>query len=316
MKSLSLSRYGSLEHLRLAERPEPTPDRGQVRIKVQATSLNPADYKVATGEVKFLHGRRFPLTLGYDFSGVIDAIGPEVSTYKPGDEVFGFLPYGPFNNQGAFAEKVVAEVSCIARKPKDVPHAQAAAAATSGLTAIQSLRDLGKLKPGGRVLITGVSGGVGSIAVGVASRLDAGEIVAIGSGPGLQLAHKLGAQKVIDRKNQDVFAFTDGSFDVIFDAAAAYRWSQWNRHLRPGGAFVSTLPSAGLIADKFKSLVSSSRVTFVNVKCRAADLELLGKWMSQGLAVPLDSTVPLEQVPQALAKLGKGAVLGKVAVTV
>jgi NADPH:quinone reductase-like Zn-dependent oxidoreductase len=304
-----------LDFLQSAELAEPSPGAHVVRVRVHASSLNPADFKVALGQVKFLHGRRFPMVLGYDFSGVIDAVGSEAQGFKPGDEVFGFLPYGPSNNQGAFADKIIADANCIALKPKNVSHVQAAAAATSGLTALQSLRDLGNLKAGGRVLITGVSGGVGSVAIPIAARLGAGEIVAVGSGRGLELARKLGAKKTLDRKSQDVIALAEAGFDVIFDASASYRWSQWKGKLCPGGTFVTTLPSVAFAADKLKSLAASSRVRLVTVKSRHADLALLANWLASGLTVPLDSTIMLGEVAKSLARLNRGEVLGKVAVT-
>lgn len=316
MKALCLLRYGSLDHLKLAELPEASPGAGQVRVKVHASSLNPADFKVALAEVKFLHGRKFPLVLGYDFSGVIDALGTGVADFKIGDPVYGFLPYGPFNNQGAFGEKLLAKRAEIARKPEGVSHEQAAASATAGLTAIQAIRDVGKLAPRGRVLVTGVSGGVGSIALQVAIRLGAAEVVAVGSGKGLEEAKRLGATQVIDRKRQDVFAAATGAFDLVFDAAAAYRWKAWRGKLKPGGQYVTTLPSLSFAMDKLASLLAGTRAGFVTVKSRDADLKLLAEWLGSGLQFPLDATIPAREVPRALERLRRGEVLGKIAVDV
>lgn len=316
MKSLCLEKYGSLDFFKLTEITIANPVGNQVRVQVHASALNPADYKVALGEVKFLHGRRFPLALGYDFSGVINAVSSGVRNFKIGDEVFGFLPYGPANNQGAFGEAVLADANQIALKPKNVTHAQAAVSATSGLTAIQSLRDLGKLKPGARVLITGVSGGVGSAAIQVAKKLGASEVVAVGSGQGLELARKLGAQKQIDRNKENIYAAASGTFDIIFDAAAVYRWSDWKSKLKPGGVFVSTLPSLNFVVDKIKSLMSDSSVSFITVKSKGADLKLLAAWLEAGIQLPIDSTVPLSEVPKGLERLKRGEVLGKIAVNV
>jgi NADPH:quinone reductase-like Zn-dependent oxidoreductase len=316
MKALCLTQYGSLDYFRMTELPDEAPGAQEVLIQVRASALNPADFKVALGQIKFLHGRRFPMPLGYDFSGVVVSVGESVADFRTGDEVFGFLPYGPSNQRGAFAEKLVTRSECVARKPASTSHATAAASATAALTALQALRDVGKLQPGGRVLVTGVSGGVGSVAVQVALRLGASEVVAIGSGKGLDLAKKLGATLVIDRKSEDVFVSASGSYDVIFDAAAAYRWSQWKSKLKSGGNYVTTLPSVAFAVDKMKSIVFSSNANFVGVKAKADDLKIVAGWLESGLTIPLDATVPVSEVPQALARLNRGQVLGKIAVNV
>ena len=143
-----------------------------------------------------------------------------------------------------------------------------------------------------RVLITGVSGGVGSVAILVAKKLGA-HVTAMGSQRGLELAQSLGADALVDRKKGDVFENVDGPFDVIFDAAAAYRWSQWRGKLKRGGTFVTTLPSIAFAADKLTSLASPSRVQMVYVKANHRDLTLLGKWLSEGMEIPVDSTYPI-----------------------
>ncbi len=314
MKVLAASHYGPLDQLRVIELPTPEPAPGEIRVRVAASALNPADFKVILGTMKFLHGRNFPLVPGYDFSGTIEAVGPETESFKMGDEVFGFLPYGMKNKRGAFAETIIAKAAEVAFKPANVSHAQAAASATPGLTAIQSLRDLGGLRgTGTRILVNGVSGGVGSIAIGIAKRMGA-SVTAVGAGGGLDLARKLGAETVIDRKSQDVFAEAKGLFDVVLDAAAAYHWSQWKSFLKPGGAYVTTLPSLGYAKDMITSFFSSTKNRFIMVKSKANDLKLLGEWLSTGLEVHLDSTIPVRDVAKGLARLQKGETVGRIAV--
>src|SRR4051812_26983924 len=161
MKTIASSAYGPLTNMRPQEIPAPSPRNGEVLVRVHASALNPADYKVVLGTLKFLHGRKFPLVVGYDYSGVVEAVGQSAGTFKKGDEVFGFLAYGMGNNQGAFAELITAKVSEIALKPKGVSHAQAASSATAAVTVLQSLRSIGRIQPGHSVLVTGASGGVG-----------------------------------------------------------------------------------------------------------------------------------------------------------
>src|SRR5882672_534935 len=117
MKAIAAPGYGPLERLAQIDAAVPTPGRGEVRVRVVASALNPADYKVLLGTLKFLHARNFPLVVGYDFSGTVDAVGPSVDEFSVGDDVFGFLPYGPFNKRGAFAESLIAKCDEIARKP-------------------------------------------------------------------------------------------------------------------------------------------------------------------------------------------------------
>jgi NADPH:quinone reductase len=314
MKAIAAPTYGPLSTLAPIDAPLPVPGSGEVRVRVVASALNPADYKVILGTMKFLHARNRPLILGYDFSGTIEEVGAAVTGASVGDDVFGFLPYGPGNRRGAFAESLIAKSDEIAIKPPGVSHAVAAAAATTGLTAIQSIRDLGRLPAsGGEVLVTGVSGGVGSIAVGVAKKLGA-RVTAVGSGAGLELARRLGASEVLDRTTHTLPGDIRDRFAVVFDAAAAYRWSQWRGALQPGGAFVSTLPSLAFVVDKLQSFVASTRVHFVNVKSRPADLRLLASWLADGLEVPLASTIPVRDVAKGLEQLQRAG--GRVAVQV
>ncbi|MYN16052.1 zinc-binding dehydrogenase [Rugamonas sp. FT107W] len=316
MRAICLSKYGSIDNLVQTELPTPQPKNRQVLVRVHASALGPADLKVALGKVKFLHGRRFPMVLGYDFSGVVESVGPGETQWQPGDCVFGFLPYGPANNQGAFAEFIVAQADQIARKPDNVSHAQAAAAATSALTALQCIRDQGGLPAtDARVLITGASGAVGSTAVLVAKRLGA-QVTALGSPSGLELARRFGADAVIDRKNPNLVDNAVGTFNVIFDPAAAYRWSQWKGKLKHGGAFITTLPSAAFFADKLNSLFSPSSVALAYVKSKQKDLELLAGWLESGFEVAVDSTYPVRELAKAYARYQKGDYLGRIVITV
>ncbi len=315
MRALAADDYGALDRMKVVEMEVPDPGDGEVRVRVMAAALNPADFKVAKGMVKFLHARNFPMVLGYDFSGIVDEVGQGVSGIATGAEVFGFVPYSFTNKRGTFAEAVIARADQLGVKPAAVSHEQAAAAATPGATAIQSLRDLGRQREGMDVVVTGVSGGVGSIGVWIAKRLG-GRVTAVASGRGVELARAMGADRVVDRKKEDVEAALAGPFDVFFDAAAAYRWSQWRGRLKKGGTFITTLPSIGLVVDKLTSLVSGTRCAVVMVKSKPADLRLLGEWLAAGLKVPVDCTVPLEEVPRQLARLESGEVLGRVVVSV
>jgi NADPH:quinone reductase-like Zn-dependent oxidoreductase len=315
MKVMAIDGYGPVERLACTDIPLPVPGKGEVRVRVHASALNPADYKVLLGTMKFLHARNRPLVAGYDFSGVIDQVGAGVTRFKVGQSVFGFLPYGPGNRQGAFAEALIARADRIAEKPASVSHQQAAAVATSGVTAIQAMRDLGKLRKGQQVAITGASGGVGLLAVAIARQLGA-SVTAIGSGPGLLLAREAGAEQVIDRTSHEIPGSIKGRFDLVFDPAAVHRWARWKRWIKPKGSFVTTLPSMNFLVDKLASLASGTAVHFVNVKSNPAHLELLGQWMANGLVVHVDHVVEVRNVGASLARLHRGGVLGRIVVDV
>jgi NADPH:quinone reductase len=263
--------------------------------------------------MKFLHAGNFPLVLGYDFSGVVEALGPGVAGFAIGTAVYGFLPYGPFNRRGTFAQSVVARCDQIAIKPDTVSHAQAAAAATPGLTALQSLRDLASVRPGTHVLVTGVSGGVGALAVAIAHRLGA-TVTAYGSEDGLQRAAAAGAKRRIDRSCEDVFSAVSRPLDVVFDAAGAFRPREWRHVLGRGSVFVTTMPSLNFAADKIASLAGGARCEIVMVKSRPADLRLLGDWLAGGLAVEIDRRLALDEVSAGLARLERNEAHGRLVV--
>ena len=313
MRALATPSYGPLSQLTVVDLPLPTPGRGEVRVRVHATALNPADYRVATGSFRFLHARNFPMVLGYDFSGVIDEVGPGAGPLQRGDEVFGFLPYSPWNRRGACAEAVIASANEVTRKPSSLTHQEAAALATPGLTALQALRDHGKVKAGQRVAITGVSGGVGSLAVNVAVRLGA-IVTAIGTRVGLELAARNGATTVIDRTKVDATA-REGAFDVVLDAAATSRLKAWRGALSPTGTFITTLPSAAFAVDTLRSLFGRQRCAFIAVKSKADDLAQLAAWAEDGLRSALDASIGLADVPHHLQRLQRGEVKGRVVVS-
>jgi NADPH:quinone reductase-like Zn-dependent oxidoreductase len=315
MRALASPAYGPLESLKIIDLPLPEPGPSQVRILVHASALNPADFKSVTGEAKILHARVFPMVVGFDFSGVVDALGKNVSGLDRGDEVFGHHPYGRATRLGAFAEYTLANATALAKKPAGITHTIAAASATAGLTALQSLRDIGKLASSGRVLVIGASGGVGSVAVGVALKLGA-RVTAICATHAVDFVKELGAEEVIDRLKVSPLQTASGPFNVVFDTAAASSW-QASRHLiERGGAYVTTLPSLAFFRDKLASIVTPTRAHFVIVKPRTQDLDLLGSWIKHGLKVPIFQTVKIKDVAAGLKRLQSGSVRGRIAVDV
>jgi NADPH:quinone reductase-like Zn-dependent oxidoreductase len=315
MRAMAIPSYGPVEQMKLIELPTPEPGASQVRVKVHSSAVNPSELKVATGATKFLHGRNFPMVLGYDFSGVVDRVGAGVATVAEGDEVFGFLPYSGSNRLGAFAEYTVSAASGLTRKPAGVSHTVAAAAATPAITALQSLRDLGRLPSYGHTLIIGASGGVGALGVGVAKKLGA-DVVAVVATHAVHFVKGLGADSVIDRKREDPPRVANGPFDVVFDAAAASSWSATRHLLGKRGVYVTTLPGAAIVLQLGLSLLTTTRAKIVIVRNRADDLALLGRWLTEGLQVPIDSTVPVRDVVAGIKRMAAGEMRGRISVDV
>jgi NADPH:quinone reductase-like Zn-dependent oxidoreductase len=313
---MALPRAGEISALAIRTVDAPAPRAGQITVRVAAAALNPADLKVARGDFvgRLLHAREAPLVVGYDYAGTVDACGPGVDDLRPGDAVFGFLPYARKTRGGTFSERVVVDAATAARLPAHVPPELAAAAATPGLTALQALRDRGRLRAGGRVLIVGASGGVGSIAVGVAKRLGA-HVTGLCSAHAVDFVRSLGADEVVDRGRRPARDL-DATFDVILDTAAAYGFASLRRRLAPRGSYVTTLPSAGLVGGGLLALFSSKRCKFIGVAPVRADLEQLATWLAEGLTVPIDSSYPVRELAVALERLGRGTMRGRIAIDV
>jgi len=295
--------------------PLPEPGRGEVRVRVRASALNPADQKVLGGEFagNVLHGKQRPLVAGYDLAGTVEAVGPDADL-AVGDEAFGFLAYSRTTRRGAFAEAALTRADCLARRPAALSPADACALATAGATALQALRDVGRLRPGQRALVVGASGGVGSVAVGVARRLGA-HVTGVCSASAADFVRGLGADAVVPRGQEE--ALRGGPpFDVVFDAASAWSFGAARPLLSPGGAYVPTLPTLGLFLGMGLAPLLGKRVGFLTVKSRRADLEQLAAWAGEGLKIPIDSSFPVRELGPALARLARGGMRGRVVIDV
>ena len=286
-------------------------------MRVVASALNPADLKVLRGELtgRVLHARTRPLVSGFDVSGTVEATAAGVTDLRAGDEVFGFLPYSSRTKQGAFAERLVVPRKTIARKPATVGHDVAAASATPGITALQALRDKGRLPTGGRVLILGAAGGVGSIAVSLARAWAKAHVTAVCSTYALEFVRQLGADEVIDRRTQDPRKL-EGPFDVIFDAAAAYSFASMRHALSGAGAYVTTMPSIGVMTGKLMATASKKRCHFLIAQPVQSDLEQLAELIAGGMKVPIDSRFPVRELTKACERLTRGEMRGRIVVDV
>lgn len=325
MKAIVCRTPGRPDVLRLEEIDKPVVAEDGVLIRVHATSINPVDFfpmsRVAY-TARWMAGRfKAPAqVLGSDFAGTVESVGKNVTQFKVGDEVFG-------GRMGAFAEYIsMPESGPVVRKPANVTFEQAAAVPVAGVTALQAVRDHGRIKPGQRVLINGGSGGVGSFAVQIA-KLFGADVTAVCSPRNLDRARSLGADRVIDYTKED---YTRGAerYDVLLDIAGSHSWSENRRVLKPTGTFVlaggSTYTVFGgnrvimhIIRFRLSSLFSSRRFAFFIAKLTKQDLAALGEFLASGkLTAAIDRQYDLAEVPDAMAYMGEGHARGKVVVSV
>jgi NADPH:quinone reductase-like Zn-dependent oxidoreductase len=317
-------RYGSADVVELREVDRPVAADDEMLVRVRAASVNPADWYGLTGRPYVARaaglGLRKPreTRLGTDFAGQVDAVGKNVTQFRPGDEVFGA-------RSGAFAEYVcVPEDRAVVTKPAMVTFEQAAAAPVAALTALQGLRDKGRIKPGQHVLINGASGGVGTFAVQIAKALGA-DVTAVCSTRNVDLVRSLGADHVIDYTKED-FTRGDRRYDLLFDVAGSRSWSQCRRVLAPRAILVivgapkgSPLlgPLRHIAAVRVASLRSSQRAVFFIAKVDKADLLVLHELLEAGKVTPvIDRQYELSELADAFRYLEEGHARGKIVVTV
>jgi NADPH:quinone reductase-like Zn-dependent oxidoreductase len=322
MKAIVRCEYGSPEVLKLVNIEKPVPAAGQLLVRVHAASVNPLDWHYMRGEplVMRLDGslRKPKVTrLGVDFAGTVEAVGANVTTFKPGDAVFG----GRF---GSFAEYITVSAANVARKPDNITFEQAAAVQVAGITALQALRDKGKVQSGQKVLINGASGGVGTFAVQIAKTLGA-HVTGVSSTRNLELVRSLGADEVIDYTARDFTKDTQQQYDVVIDNVGNHPVSAFKRVLKPNGRYVMVGgPKGRWVAPMDRVLRMMLVAPFGNQKfgmimasMKADDLAILRDLLQSGKVTPvIDRRYTLEQVPQAVEYLETGRARGKVIINV
>ena len=322
MQAIVQDAYGSADVLRLATIARPEVTDNDVLLQVHAAGLDRGTWHLMSGTPYLLRlgfGLRRPRNPvpGRDVAGTVVAVGSAVTRFSVGDEVFGIAP-------GSFAEYAVAREDKLARKPANLTFEQAAVVPISGGTALQALRDMGRVEPGQKVLIIGASGGVGSYAVQLAKAFGA-EVTGVCSTAKLDLVRSLGADHVIDYTQDD---FADGThhYDLILDIGGNPTLSRLRRALTPRGTAVITGGEdggnfSGGMNRGFRALALSpfvrQRLTMFVAKERASDLELLTPLIEAGKVTPsIDRSYPLAEVPDAMRHLDAGKARGKLAISI
>jgi NADPH:quinone reductase-like Zn-dependent oxidoreductase len=321
MRAIVQDTYGSADVLRHGQVARPEIGDKEVLVRVHAAGLDRGTWHLMTGKPYLLRlafglrGPRNPVP-GRDVAGTIEAVGPAVSRFSVGDEVYGVAP-------GSFAEYAVTPEDKLARKPAGISFEEAAVVPVSGQTALTALTT-GRIEAGQHVLVIGASGGVGSYAVQLAKAFGA-EVTGVASTPKLDLVRALGADHVIDYLHDD-FAETGARYDLIIDIAGRPSLSRLRRALTPTGTAVITGGEdggglSGGMNRQFRALILSlfvrQRLTFFVNKERGSDLERLTALIEAGKVTPsIDQTYPLDQVPDAMRHLEAGKARGKVAITI
>ena len=314
MKAIVYRRYGGPERLELADIPRPVPGPGQVLVRVLAASVNPVDWKLASGELRLILPVKMPNVPGFDVAGEVAELGPGVQGFTPGDRVHARIGHG---RGGASAEYAVCGIDVTTKSPPGMDPGEAAGLPLAGLTALQGLRDHGGLPlegAGQRVLVVGASGGVGHLAVQIA-RAAGATVTGVCSGRNAALVSSLGAHEVIDYTKPDPYR-GQPPFDIVLDCVGGSH-STWLPLLAPGGRFVSCLPGPSVILRNTLNAVTDKKVFAVMMKSNARDLATLDHLVEAGkLRVVIDSRHPLEDLRTAWERSISGRATGKIIVDV
>jgi NADPH:quinone reductase-like Zn-dependent oxidoreductase len=323
MKAIVCHRYGDPEALRLEDVETPAPGDGEVLIGVRAASLNAYDWGLMRGRPPILRvvlGLRRPKTRpGRDLAGRVEAVGRTVTQFKPGDDVFGLC-------RGSLAEHACASQSWLAAKPANVSFEEAASVPLAGLTALQGLRDAGRIQTGQRVLINGAAGGVGTFAVQIAKSFGA-DVTGACSTRNVERVRSIGADRVVDYTRED-FTRSRQHYDLIYDLAANHSFSACRRVLSPRGVLVAAGVGGAdgrefgrrvgrMLTGALISRLASQSVAFHMTRVRQADLVTLGELLESRKVTPvIDSRHRLSETSEAFRRLATGHARGKIVVTV
>ena len=320
MKAIEYRCYGSPDLLELRDIEKPMPADDEVLVKIRAASVNPLDWHYMRGSPYFMRlgagiGAPTNTRMGVDFSGTVEAVGKDVTNFEPGDEVFG-------GGNGAFAEYLtIREGRGVTLKPANLTFEQAAAVPIAGVTALQALRDYGKVQPGQKVLINGASGGVGTFAVQLAKSFGA-EVTGVCSTRNLEMVLSIGADHVVDYTQED-YTESGEQYDLIIDMVGNHSPRENRRALTPAGKLVIVGgpsgdwlgPAASLIKAKLLSPFVEQELVMILASLRKDDLFILSELMQAGEVTPvIDRRYVLSEIPDAIRYSEEGHVRGKIVV--
>jgi NADPH:quinone reductase-like Zn-dependent oxidoreductase len=310
MKAVTIRRYGGPEVLEYTDVPAPEAREGQVVVRVRASNVNPIDWKIRDGALKMFIRAPFPITLGCDLAGEVVEVGAKVEGLRKGDQVFAMMP----KDIGAQAELVAIDARLVVKKPRNMSLEEAASVPAVALTALQALRDLGKVGPGSRVLVNGASGGVGLFAVQIAKVLGA-HVTAVCGAASFDLVKGLGADVLVDYKKTD-FTTGDAPYDMVFDCVGNRSPGECKRVLVRGGVYVSTSGQPALFVRQAFNFLFSIKVYAVLVASRGEDLAFVRSLIEEGkIRTVIDRTFPVTEIAEAQRYSMTGRAKGKIVLT-
>ncbi len=326
MQAIVYDEYCAPADLTVRNVPVPTVDDDEVLLAVQAVSLNPADWHFVTGLPYLartsvgLWGPKNPIP-GIDVAGRVAAVGPKVTRFKVGDEVFGY-------RHGCLAQYVAVAQDQVTLRPENVTPEQACTMGVAAFTALQGLRDCGRLQEGQHVLITGASGGVGTLAIQIAKAFGA-EVTAVCRTKHVDMVRSLGADHVIDYTTEDFVTIGQadgtGRYDVMLDNVGNRSLADCRKVMTDSGRCVLVSGPKGNLLGPFPrvmkavatSLFNSKKMLFFLAKETSEDLEVLRDYLSNERVMPvIERTYPLAETPEALTRVGEGHTAGKIVVTI
>jgi len=322
MKAALINHYGNENSFSLElDVPEPAPTNNQVKIQVKSAGVNPLDYRIRNGELKFFIPSQFPMILGNDAAGIVTEVGCNVKSFQVGDRVFGLLDANEFPSRrgfskpGCYAEFAVTREDTLAIIPDNIDFTEAAATPLAALTAYQTLHNKTTLSPGQSLLINGASGGVGTFAVQIAKAMGL-KVTAVCSTKNSELLLSLGADNCIDYKTMQLENLS-GRFDAIYDVVANQSYSNLKHLLNPNGCYLSNVATGSTImsgiVNKILSPFGAHRRNFhAWVMSNGEDLKSIARLIEKKQITPIVSQViPLENVSTAHKLIQSGHTTGK-----
>jgi len=312
MKAAIIEQYGGPEVIKITEVPKPAPREGEVLIKVYAASVNPVDWKIRKGNLKMMLNKKFPKILGIEVSGTVEEMGPNTTGYAIGQRVFAGMSY---EGKG-YAQYTIAEIGRVIAIPDSISFEEASTMAVAGMTAIQGLRNKGRIKPGMDVIINGASGGVGTYALQIAKVLGA-KVTAVCSAKNFDLVKSLGADVIIDYKEVD-FTKLPKKYNIVFDAVGYRTFWQTRRVLKKKGIYVNISPSIPLyITSMITRLNPGKKSKGFMLHPEMHDLEeVMNMIAEKKIKVVIDKVYPLEKLAEAHQYSESERAKGKIVISV
>lgn len=310
MKAVLYDQYGDPAVYKIGEVEEPRLNAGEALVEVKASSINPVDWKIRRGNLRLISGFQFPKVAGSDFAGIIRS--SNIPAYKPGDKVYGMVNpmYG-----GAYAQRLKAKAENMSHQPANLAFHEAAAIPLAGLTALQTMKYKGGIRPGNHVLINACCGGVGHLAMQYC-KAHAATVTGICSSSKVETAYQLGADAVIDYTHQDIYDH-DSKYDIILDPIGNIDFYRMKSKINPKGTMISFGKSALNASAVVFSLFSGKKLKFYLTNPSSADLAELRQLIEAEKIRPLIHKIfPLSQIAEAHEESEKGHTIGKIVISV